>query len=438
MVIRPPRRMFRNLIRDAGIMFVGTSISAFATLGALGLASHGLGPSQFGTLVIVTTYALLIDRLANFQSWQYVITYGAAAEANPDADRELSSVVRFGRRVDMATAMAGVLLALAGIPVLFSLYEVSAVSQTWVALYTTAVIGTHIVGTPMGLLRLSGRYTCLAGAEGSRGTLRMVAVGAAVASESGLPMYVAAWGVGDLVANGIIFYKGGQEAREKERETGRGRCGDAPTGSWRFLLTTNLHASLKLGLKELDVLVVGAILQPAGAGTYRIIKQLGAGLTKLAGPLYQVILPHLSEAAASNDGANFRALVYRPMIGLGVLFALVYALFALVGQPLIETLFGSDQVGAYGPALIYLFGTLIATATLPLHPALLAAGKPSTSLSVLAVSTGFFIGVLGPLTWMYGLAGASLAYVGFYAVWAVQMMRQVRDVTKAQRMMRDG
>jgi O-antigen/teichoic acid export membrane protein len=189
----------------------------------------------------------------------------------------------------------------------------------------------------------------------------------------------------------------------------------------RFFLTTNWHATVRTASKEADVLVVGAMLGGAGAGLYAVTKQVASLLSRAGDPLYQAVYPELARLWAAGERAAFRRLLDRAT-GYGALAAILCCVaFALWGRPAMGLVLGAEYAVAYPATVVYLAAAGIGLATFAFHPAALAMDRPGESFGVLAACTAFYFALLVPLTEAFGLAGASTAYVAFYAAWAAAL-----------------
>src|SRR3546814_17302310 len=95
-------------------IFLLTGSFAASALGvaSLALTARALEPAQFGTLVLISTYVVIMDRLVAFQSWHALIKHGADAIAAQRTD-ELKRLLMLGLRVDMVAAFVGTLIAVA-------------------------------------------------------------------------------------------------------------------------------------------------------------------------------------------------------------------------------------------------------------------------------------------------------------------------------------
>jgi O-antigen/teichoic acid export membrane protein len=421
---RAERIILRRLFRNSATLLMGNVGASLLGLVSLALTARALGVEQFGVLVLISTYVLVMDRLVNCQSWQALIRYGALAlEARRDAD--FKSLLKFGFMLDGATAILGTILAI-GIAYVVGRWQGWDDQYLLMTFAYSATILFHISGTPAAILRLFDRFRRVALHHVIAAAIKLLAVAVVFALNGGLWAFLIAWIASDMLGHLVLLYFAKAElARRQIVSISKSRARSAPSnfpGLWSFLWTTNLHSSVKLGLREVDILVVGAVLGAPGVGLYKVVKTVGATLGKLTDPLYQAVYPDIARAVGVGDLRSVSSLVFSPMrwVALAGISGLLG--FAVVGEPLIGAVFGPDYRATFHPALVFLVGTFFAMLTFGFHPAMLAFGKAQLSLSILIFSTIVYLLLLYGLTVAVGLVGSAVAYVFFYLTWsAIQL-----------------
>jgi O-antigen/teichoic acid export membrane protein len=180
-----------------------------------------------------------------------------------------------------------------------------------------------------------------------------------------------------------------------------------------------------MGLKELDVLLVGGVLGHAAAGLYKVVKQCSNICHDLIGPLHDALYPELNRAWARREERTLAALMARASLAAGGATASIWAGFALLGRPFLELVFGAAYVGAH-PALVwYLLAVTAAAAAMPLGATLLTMGRPDAVMWTNALSAGLYLPALVWLLRTVGLPGAGIAYLGYYGVWSLSLAARV-------------
>jgi O-antigen/teichoic acid export membrane protein len=137
---------FSRVLKHAGVLLSGNAAASLLGLLSLLVAARHLGAQQFGTLVLIQTYALVIDRLINFQSWQAFIKYGSDAEAAGDM-RMLHVLLKRLTLLDVASAFVGTAVALAGLGIASRLLGWSSGTAAIAVLFSLGIL-FNVSGVP--------------------------------------------------------------------------------------------------------------------------------------------------------------------------------------------------------------------------------------------------------------------------------------------------
>ena len=79
-------------------------------LGYLAIATHTLGVHQFGILILIHIYVVVIREFTSFSTSHSVIRYGAACLKDNNRDH-FQSLIKFTLLLDMGSAIIGTLIA---------------------------------------------------------------------------------------------------------------------------------------------------------------------------------------------------------------------------------------------------------------------------------------------------------------------------------------
>lgn len=412
------------------MLLAGNLAANVLGIASLMLTARALSVSNFGTLVMVTTWVAVVDQMFNFQSWQAVVKFGADAIEASDYEK-LKLVLRKALILDVATAVFGYLV------LCFTCFCASFFGVSREVVYFAAIFGVTILfnlsGIPFGILRLYKRFSLISVATFSAALVRLAFVALAFQQGWGLLGFVFAWTVGSITGSVLLWCLSFSLLREEALvdflQTPK-PFNLKIDGFTSFTVSTNLSGSLKMGAREADVLVVGAVLGSAGAGLYKIAKQVGSAFLKLVDPLYQAIYPQLAEQVARGQYRAFASLsIISGVVALlsgAVIFLLVFAF----SSTLITLVAGEDFLNAAPVLVMYMVSVVIAAAGFPLQPGMLALGFPRQSLVVHAWCTFIYLPLLILFAIWWGLVGAALAYAIYYALWTVVMMELQRRIIK--------
>lgn len=419
-------RVLCNSLRLLG----GSSAAAVIALAVTAYSARVLGANDFGTLAIVAAVATFLSRFFGVQCGSAILRFGTMLQAE-GRDAELRALTRFGWRLEAAASVTVGATAL--LAILLWPAARSQLTGHWpLAIAYAAAVATNWSNTASGVLRLQDRFLVLSVQPIVVNVTRLIGLVIAHQAGDSLLAIGLAWAAGDISGNAYFAVCA---MRKNSRNDS---AGDMPQIARlqrneisRFVLLASVHASIKSGLREADVLIVGSILGREGAGGYRIAKQAGGSLMKLVDPLMQSSFPEMARAAGRSANREVGRLLMRIALFAIAATLPLAAAFWVVGDWLIASLLGHQFDYARVGMDIYLIGSVIAAAGIALQPAALSLGLQAVSLRILAASVGVYLALLLLLTERAGLAGAAWAFVAFYAVWSIAMWWTVLVRTRA-------
>src|SRR3989338_3780280 len=183
--------LIQRLLKNAGILLAGNSIAYFLGFVSYLLTARSLGPQQFGVLITIQAYVLVIDRLVNFQSWQAIIKFGAEDLESGNIN-SLKSLIKFGFLLDFSTAILGTAIALAGYMFLTHVQhwdvQIAPIGRAYCFL-----ILANLSGTPTAILRLFNKFKVYIIPQVVTQSLRFICIIAAYCSHSPFVTYFYIW-----------------------------------------------------------------------------------------------------------------------------------------------------------------------------------------------------------------------------------------------------
>ncbi|MCB2084010.1 MAG: oligosaccharide flippase family protein, partial [Sphingomonadaceae bacterium] len=75
----------KRLLRNIGWLLSGRAVNAVLSLVYLALATRSLGIEQFGYFALIVALGQTVTGLANFQTWQFVVRWGANGDGAGEA-----------------------------------------------------------------------------------------------------------------------------------------------------------------------------------------------------------------------------------------------------------------------------------------------------------------------------------------------------------------
>jgi len=413
----------RLLFKNAGTLLSGNMIAWILGLITFAITARILGPTQFGILVLITTYVTIVDKILNFQSWQALIKYGAEVLEKKNND-SFKSIVKFCTLLDVATAVLGTIVSIMAVSWVGQWLSWESETVLMAAIYSLVIL-FNVSGTPTGLLRIFSRFRLFAVQNIVTATIKFVGILIIYFTGASLWLVLILWMMTTIIGHLLLVVLGWRELHKRGFEgTFMSPIRDISTqhpGIWGFVLTTNLNSSIRLGSRELDTMLVGGFVGVEGAGLYKIAKQIAAVPAMLSDPLYQAIYPDLSRLWAKQEITTFKKLMIRSSLIAGGGATVIWFAFILFGSLFIQLVFGPEFVAAQTVTVLYMFAMVISIYAIPLQPAMLSMGKPKTSTFIQIICTVIYLLILFLLLPIFGINGAGIAAIIFYAMILVTM-----------------
>ena len=409
----------KRLWQNIAWLLTGRGFNAVMSLVYLALATRTLGPEGFGFFAIIVALGQTVTGLANFQTWQFVVRWGA----NGDGPGEATG---FAIALDILSVVLGTLAAAL----------IVSTSQLWLPLpdellwltFGYCVISLFSIRTtPIGLLRLRFEFKMATAAEAVQPAIR--AAGAVLAWQF-MPTvtgFILAWAASEVcVAVALWFVAARHELIDLSHISLR-KIPQKHRDAWRFVWSTNMSGSLPIAGQQVMILPVGTLGGAALAGGFRVASQLGQALVVLAQTISKAIYPELVHA---KDEALLMARRMANIALIGGVLAVLVALFA--GRWGLTTIAGEEFAGFYWAMVILAIAGAVELVGASLESLLVSAGKAHTAFLVRAVPTVLALVLLDAAIDWNGAKGAafavlgssSLAVIGFYV--AILNLQQIR------------
>lgn len=427
---------FRLLFKNAGTLLSGNMVAWILGLVTFAITARILGPTQFGVLVLITTYVTIMDQLLNFQSWQALIKYGIEALVRKSND-DFKSIVKFCTLLDVATAILGTVVAVVAVSWVGQWLAWESKTVLMAALYSFVIL-LNISGTPTGVLRLFNRFRLFAVQNIITATIKFVGVVILLFIGADLWSVLLLWMVTTIIGQLLLLGLGWRELHIQGFEgTYKAPIRDISTQHpeiWGFILSTNLSTSVRMTSRELDTMIVGGIIGVEGAGLFKIAKQIAAIPAMVSDPLYQAIYPDLSRLWARESIKEFKQLILRSGLVAGGGATIIWLGTILFGSFFVQIIFGAEYIGAQPVLVWYMLAMVIAIYGFPLAPAMLSMGRPKVSFWVHLLSTLAYLPLLFVFIEWIGLVGAGIAYVCYYVLWTYIMIELECKFLKEKRL----
>jgi O-antigen/teichoic acid export membrane protein len=400
---------------------------------ATALMARSLGPAEFGLVVLMHTYVMLIRALLDFDSMEAIVRYGVPALDASDT-KTLGKLIYVCRRIDKQTRMAATLLAVLVAPFAGPLIGMDTTHVVLLMIYSSVLITTGI-GSAKGVLRLYNRFDILGRYLTIAPTLRFLGVVVAWAIGAPIEIFVAIWGSAYMLENAYIMYQAKHKYRVQINQALiRFNLKDASINDFdglrHFIWVTYWQSNIDLLPKHFTTLLVGNLLGPAEAGLLRLAREIASALSRPALLIRQVVFTDLTRAW--NEGsAAFDVVAYRTALLGGALGMVFVALSYFFGEYLLGGLLGTQFIAANGVLTLMLLAATLDVASSPLLSGLYAMGHAIKTLRITMVSTVVYLVMFVLLTRQFGLIGAGIAATAGAALTLIGMVILMRSKKRA-------
>ena len=391
----------QRLIRNIGWLVTGRGVNAVLSIVYLALATRTLGLDGFGYFAIILALGQTVTGLANFQTWQFVVRWGAEEDGPADA-------TGFAIALDMLSVGLGLVLA----AVLVS------TAPMWLPLPADLLpiaFGYCVVSllairtTPTGLLRFA--YARATAAETVQPIVRAVGAGLAATVMPTVSGFVFAWAAAEIAVAVALWIAAGRMERIDLTRISLKHIPAAHPGAWRFVWSTNMSGSLNVGAKQVLILLIGAIGGETAAGGFRVASQLGQALVSLAQAVSKAIYPELVHAQdTAHDMARRMANIALVAGVLAVLITLFFGRWAL------DAIAGEEFGVVYWAMVILAIAGAIELVGASLESLLVSAGRAGTAFVMRAGPTLLSLILLDVAMGWNGLKGAAFTVLGSSAL----------------------
>ncbi|NVD45539.1 lipopolysaccharide biosynthesis protein [Qipengyuania atrilutea] len=393
----------KRLATNIGWLLGGRGVNAVLSLVYLALATRTLGFDGFGQFAIIVALGQTVTGLANFQTWQFIVRWGAGEKGPAEA-------TGFAIALDIVSVIGGTLLA-AVLCYTAQFWLPLPVELLPIAFLYCVISLLSLRSTPTGLLRLRFKYGLATGADAVQPVIRAIgAVLAAVFMPSVLG-FILAWAAAEVAVATAYWIIAARHERIELPHVSLWRLPRNNPGAWQFVMSTNLSGSLTVAGKQVILLLVGAIGGEGLAGGFRVASQLGQALVQLAQTLSKAIYPELVHAQ-DQAMAIARRMANIALIGgvLAVLLAVLFGRWALV------TIAGEEFSVVYWAMVILAISGAIELVGASLESLLVSAGRAGTAFIARAVPMALAFAFLETAMDWNGLKGAAFAIMGASAL----------------------
>jgi O-antigen/teichoic acid export membrane protein len=423
----------RRVLGNFGLLLRGRGIGAVLLLGATALMAKALGPAEFGIIVLMQTYTLLIRGLLNFKQSHAIIRFGVPAWDAGDI-KTLRRLIHVGRRIDLYAALAATLAAVLLAPLIGPMMGLDSERVTMLAMFSLTLLTSGNVSAT-GILRLFDQFDTLGRKEIIDPLIRFTGIAIAWWLEAPFVVFLAIFALAYCAENIYVICCG---RREYERQLGEAVEGDdfreakiaEFSGLRDFLWITYWQSNIDLVPKHLSILMAGALLGATEAGLLRLARQFSTVLAKPAVLIRQVVFLDLTRSW-NQGSSDFKLIAYRTALvsgGIGLIFVLIGFFF---GEYLLGEIIGEEFIGAAPVLTLLLLAASFDLFASSLRSAAYAVGRAGKVLRLSVVSSIVYLTSFVLLTQELGIVGAGIAACAAALIAPLVLARDIHKSTQA-------
>jgi O-antigen/teichoic acid export membrane protein len=424
---------FSIQLRNIGHLLTGNFLSAAVAVAAMALAARAIGPTNFGILALGMALTQAMERLLSFQTWQPLIKYGSDLMESGRRD-DYRQLIKVTLLLDVSTALVGWLLAVSIILVggeRFGWSEQSVLS----GLIYSCVLLTAINGSPIGVLRLAGRFKDIAYLQFIGMSVRLVFSVIGFLLEWGLIGFTLIW-AGTTMLSAVMLLVSAAYSLKREGLLdffGASVSGVSEKfqGFWNFTIGANVSLIVRSAPQQFDTLIVGALTGPTGAGFYHIAKRFGKFAEQAGLQVQAVVYPDIAKLWARGDHQQIRRIFLRTEISMMLLCALGVALTILVAPTGLRLLVGPEYIAASPLVVLQICAISLMLVGSTARSGVLAAGHTNALLVLSSVCAVVFFAFAMRLVPEMGPQGANIAHIVQQGVFLIGVTILFRRASRA-------
>ena len=446
--IASTRSVEKRVATNTGLMVGSKALAAVFGLLCLLIAGNSISITELGIIFFLHSYHLLFAQLATFQAWQTTIRFGMEDVQNKDVGR-LASLIKFGYKLDVISAVAAFIGAVAFFPVIIFFRDIfpnifNELGDEFdvrglygmVILYCSLLL-VRLRGSSIGVFRLFDRFDVLAWQGMMMTGLRLIGVLIAAYVGAGMEGFLIAWFVASLIDYLSLPLLAGRELSKRNllRPVLRAKASilkPREENIWPFVWKANIDSSLAASNVHLPVLLVMAVFGPIWVSVYRTAEEIAKLLSEGFKLLDQVIYPELAKMVSAGEAAKIWPLVIRSafiLLSVGLLASLVVW---LVFGTILGTVLPEDYTEAAPLASILVPAAALLGMAAPLYPVLYATDHPERAIyargaGVIVYIISFFVlsAVIGRMAPGWAAIAGNLVAVGLVMLLAKQALKKI-------------
>lgn len=276
-------------------------------------------------------------------------------------------------------------------------------------LYSTITL-LNITGTPTGILRLFDKFGLYAAQQVSGAAIKLVAVIWVSSIGGSIEHYLAAWGAGQVGATVVLVCLAVVTMRKQGVALRKPSDRKERRELFRFAFWTNITSAFDLPVKQLDIIIVSQVISMDATGVYKIVKESGQLIGKVADPLHQAIYPDLARMVNVKGLSEAIRLVKKSAFALASFGFPAATVAGVTASFWLVHFFGPEFAVGAAPVAVFLVLKAASVTVIGVHPLFLSLGYARDAAMILLLSNVLYLATVVALGSILGLMGVVLAY----------------------------
>ncbi len=379
----------QRLLKSSSYLVLSNFLVGIFGILSISIIAKTITISEFGFFAIIQAYAMTINGLLNFQTWQTIVKH--YPEAKND-EKLLKSLLKYSFKLDLVTAILAFIVAISILPFIYKIIQLDELHLNLTNIYLLYILFS-IEGTVTGYFRSIDRYNIFIYVEGFTSILKFLTIYYVSLFFPSLENFIITFVVIALLKSlllnlffiksiGLKFYK---EIFYSSTNYVKNRFKDIR----EFSIFSSLTGSFDVVFKQADVLVVSTFFGSHFAGIFKMIKTIGGLVLQLVNPIFLSIYPIVSEKKKNilelKQFIN-KSIVYLSMIALAGLIV-----FYISHKYIVELFFSKEYLQYSNYLLLYIVPIIISGVFTAVHPAFNLLGYHKLTLYLLISTSIFYI-----------------------------------------------
>ncbi len=264
-------KSFIDIVRNSGYLFSSNSISSILTTIQGILAAVILGPTNYGFLGLIITFASNVNRLLSFRMGELVIKFGGGAIAEENT-KKAARIIKVAGISEIITSLIAYGLLVLTAPLAAKFILKNDEMSHWIIIYGIALLANFATETSTAVLQLANDYKTIAILNLVQNIVTAIWIIVLYFSQGSLYQVLIAYLIGKFIFGFGIFISGLIKLKilvGKDWWKSSGQVLEEKGELIKFALSTNLSGTVNLLIRDSEVLWIGYFWNPEIVGYYK-------------------------------------------------------------------------------------------------------------------------------------------------------------------------